>query len=203
MRSFSQVRLLISLFTFSKPLERQHRAENSVFRAFTKGISNLFSKLGSSLCAVCPCEEARATTGLSQASKQTSCFLPPNSLFSLFSGPLSPTELDNLLSKRLPLTLACMAFECLLLLVTSPGCCHAYFILLTGLCTVAASWKGGSFFTVLAMAMFSVLTFVEESFYLREQLVFYVFLHLSLERALYWGWVLQMLICFGVSCLQT
>lgn len=88
--------------------------------------------------------------------------------FPCFLSPPSPTELDYLLFKRLPLTLACTAFECLLLLVTSSGCCHAYFILLTGPCTVAASWKDGSFFIVLAMSMFSVLTYIEGSFYLRE-----------------------------------
>lgn len=39
-------------------------------------------------------------------------------------------------------------------------CCYAYFILLPGLCTVTASCKDGSFFTMISMSIFPVVTHV-------------------------------------------
>lgn len=66
------------------------------------------------------------------------------------------------------------------------NCCHAYFILFPGLCTVTASCKDGSFFTMISMSVFPVLTHVGSIFLHRIVRVFcffvscYIF-HLPLE----------------------
>lgn len=92
-----------------------------------------------------------------------------------FLHPPSLTEVCYFLFKLFPLFLACMAFECLLLLGTSSVCCHAYFILLPGLCTVIAWQRDDSFFAGIIIFAFSVLTYMKRSVYLHGPvMVFYL-----------------------------
>lgn len=172
MRSFSQVRRLISLFVLPKPLERRHIGlETPFFECLQRG-----SGICSANLAAPSAPSARASRhssllqpGSPRLANKTVVFFHRNPYFACFLSPHSPTERYYFLFKRLPVTLACMAFECLLLLVTSPDCCHAYLFViffLPGLYAVTASWRDGSFFTTLTMSIFSVLTYTEGSFYL-------------------------------------
>lgn len=62
MRSFSQVRLLVSLFTLPQPLKREHIGlKTQCAERLMKGLADLLSKLTSSLCEGFCCEQALLT----------------------------------------------------------------------------------------------------------------------------------------------
>lgn len=134
MRSFSQVRRLISLFVLPKPLERKHIGlETPFFECLQRG-----SGICSANLAAPSAPSARASRhssllqpGSPRLANKTVVFFHRNPYFACFLSPHSPTERYYFLFKRLPVTLACMAFECLLLLVTSPDCCHAYLFVIS------------------------------------------------------------------------
>lgn len=83
---------------------------------------------------------------------RTKQLFPFTEFFFFFSRFLSTSSLLPSLSHRIflfklpPLTLGCIAFECLLLLGTSSDYCHAYFIFLPSFCIAIASQRHDTFF---------------------------------------------------------